>query len=64
MMVYSKRSSKGFTLMELLISMMVFSILSVMAYSGLNSVIETKGHTEKVAKRLVELQTGFGASAE
>ena len=51
--------SKGFTLMELLISMMVFSILSVMAYAGLSFVIESKQHTEKVAKRLVELQTTF-----
>ena len=53
------RVTKGFTLLELLIAMMVFSILSVMAYAGLQSVITTKEHTEKVAKRLVDLQTAF-----
>ena len=57
-LAYCNRS-KGFTLMELLISMMVFSILSVMAYAGLSNVIDTKEHTEKVSKRLVELQTAF-----
>jgi len=54
-----KQKLKGFTLMELLISMMVFSILSVMAYAGLSNVITTKEHTEIIAKRLVDLQTAF-----
>lgn len=45
--------------MELIVAMMVFSILSVMAYAGLQSMITSKTHTEKVAKRLVDLQTTF-----
>lgn len=55
----SKVNSKGFTLMELLISMMIFSILSVMAYAGLRGVIDTKEHTEKISKQLINLQTAF-----
>lgn len=53
------KKQQGFTLLELLIAMLVFSVLSVMAYAGLQSVIESKEHTEKVAKRLVNLQTAF-----
>ncbi len=53
------KNQQGFTLMELIIAMMVFSILSVMAYAGLQSMITSKTHTEKVAKRLVDLQTAF-----
>jgi len=59
MSVMPRQYQKAFTLVELLISMMVFSILSVMAYSGLQVVIDTKEHTEKIAKDLVDLQTAF-----
>jgi len=51
--------SRGFTLLELLIAMAVFSILSLMAYNGLDSIITTKTHTEQVSKRLVKLQQAF-----
>lgn len=54
-----RNHQRAFTLLELLISMMVFSILSVMAYSGLQIVIDTKNQTEKAEQRLVELQTAF-----
>jgi len=53
------RKAKGFTLLELLISMSVFAILSAMAYSGLQVVMDTKRHSEIHADRLVELQTAF-----
>ncbi|MCF6298982.1 MAG: type II secretion system minor pseudopilin GspJ [Thiomicrorhabdus sp.] len=53
------KKTKGFTLLELLIAMMVFSILSIMAYAGLRSIIDAKMHTEKVAQQMVELQTAF-----
>lgn len=54
-----KTSARGFTLLELLIALAVFSILSVMAYSGLRMVLEAKSRTEDQANRLVELQTAF-----
>lgn len=51
--------TRGFTLLELLIALSVFSILSVMAYSGLRMVLNAKERTEEQANRLVELQTAF-----
>ncbi|MDH5545705.1 MAG: type II secretion system minor pseudopilin GspJ [Gammaproteobacteria bacterium] len=55
-MIALKRQARGFSLIELLISLAVFSILSVMAYSGLQIVLDSKGHTEQQADRLVEVQ--------
>ena len=49
----------GFTLLELLISIAVFAILSAMAYTGLQSVMDAKRVTEVQEERLVELQTAF-----
>ena len=55
-----KRSrTQGFTLLELLIAMSIFSVLSAMAFTGLQAVITSKGHTEKVANRVSELQTSM-----
>ena len=51
--------ARGFTLLELLIALSVFSILSVMAYGGLRMVLDAKARTEAQANRLVELQTAF-----
>jgi len=53
------KSQDAFTLLELLIAMSIFSILSLMAYSGLQSIITTKAHTEAVSQRLVKLQQAF-----
>lgn len=50
---------KGFTLLELLVAMAIFSVMSVMAYSGLRSMIDTREHVEKEAKQLAELQMAF-----
>jgi general secretion pathway protein J len=54
-----RRTVKGFTLLELLVSMAIFAILSAIAYGGLHNIIISKEHTEAQAKRLVELQTAF-----
>ena len=54
-----RRHQWGFTLLELLISIAVFAILSAMAYSGLQSVMDAKRVTEVQEERLVELQTAF-----
>ncbi|MCK5386858.1 MAG: type II secretion system minor pseudopilin GspJ [Gammaproteobacteria bacterium] len=47
---------RGFTLLELLVALSIFSILSVMAYGGLQTVITTKQSTEKAADRISEIQ--------
>ena len=47
---------RGFTLLELLVALSIFSILSVMAYGGLHSVITTKQSIEKAADRVSEIQ--------
>jgi len=46
----------GFTLLEVIIAMSIFAIVSIMAYSGLHSVINSKTHTEAALTRLQELQ--------
>lgn len=54
-----RNTQRGFTLMELLISLAVFSVLSVMAYSGLRTVLDSRVHTEQQADRLIDLQRAF-----
>jgi len=46
----------GFTLIEVIIAISIFAIVSVLAYSGLHSVISSKSHTEASLSRLQELQ--------
>jgi len=46
----------GFTLIEVIIAMSIFAIVSIMAYSGLHSVINSKSRTEASLTRLQELQ--------
>lgn len=46
----------GFTLIELMIAMAIFALLSIMSYSGLDSVMRNKEHTEASMLRLNQLQ--------
>ncbi len=46
----------GFTLIELLVAVAIFAILGVMAYSGLNVVLNTQERTQQAAERLQALQ--------
>ncbi len=50
---------RGFTLIELIVAMAVFSVMATMAYSGLQSVLEARVRTEQHAQRLAALQTAF-----
>ncbi len=49
----------GFTLIEVLIALAVFSVMSVMAYGGLKTVLNARNGTEQAAERLTELQMAF-----
>lgn len=48
--------SKGFTLLELLIAIAIFSLISVMAFSGLNSVLFNKEIIDHELNRLSNIQ--------
>lgn len=47
---------QGFTLIELLVAMAIFALLSVMAYAGLDSVLNTRRILEENMDRLSEIQ--------
>ena len=51
----SKRAS-GMTLIELLIAVSVFAVMSALAYSGLNNVLLTSSHARAESNRLARLQ--------
>jgi len=53
---YSKKSTSGFTLLELLIAMVIFSLMSLMAYGGLRSVLTSNSVTQQHEETLKELQ--------
>ena len=53
------RTPRGFTLIELIVAMAVFSVMATMAYSGLQSVLDARERTQQFAQRLAALQTAF-----
>lgn len=54
-----RNNSPGFTLLEILVALAVFSVLSVMAYAGLQTVLQTRDLTDKVADETRQLQLAF-----
>lgn len=55
----NRRNRRGFTLLELLVALAVFALLSVLAYGGLRSVLEARAVTDQAADRLAGLQLGL-----
>lgn len=51
--------NRGFTLIELLVAIAIFSVLAVMAYGGLDTVLQTRSETDKAAARLHQVQKTF-----
>lgn len=49
----------GFTLLELLVALSIFALLSAMAYGGLNAVMRSQQVTTEQAERLAQLQKAF-----
>lgn len=49
----------GFTLIELIVVLGIFAVLSVMAYGGLNSVLDTRRAVERSLERTVALQKAY-----
>ena len=56
MLPITSYKNKGFTLIEVIIAMSIFAIVSMLAYTGLHSVISSKTRTEASLERLQELQ--------
>lgn len=56
---YMQDYNKGFTLLELLVALLIFAVLAVMAYGGLQVVLDAQKRTETQSARLAELQTFF-----
>jgi general secretion pathway protein J len=47
---------RGFTLLELVVAMAIFAIMSAIAYSGLNNVLLARNQTDAHAQQLRQLQ--------
>ncbi|MCK4704249.1 MAG: prepilin-type N-terminal cleavage/methylation domain-containing protein, partial [Gammaproteobacteria bacterium] len=43
--VQTRQTSKGFTLIELMVATAVFAVMSVMAYGGLSQIIDNNTHS-------------------
>lgn len=56
MIVSTKQFTHGFTLLELLVAVAIFSVLSAMAYGGLRNVIDNSQQTGLSMQRLQEVQ--------
>jgi general secretion pathway protein J len=50
------RTQRGFTLLELLVAIMIFAIMSALAYGALRQALDTREHADKQAQRLAEVQ--------
>lgn len=58
-MRYSRPRTAGFTLLELLIALSIFALVSVIAFSGLQASIDSRERTTIQADRLVAIQKAF-----
>ena len=52
---YSKQ--QGFTLLEILIALAIFAVMSMMAYAGLAAILDARASTVPRAQQLAQLQT-------
>ncbi len=53
------KKTRGFTLIELLIALSVFAVLAMLAYGGLNTMLNTRALTDQRADALRELQLAY-----
>ena len=53
------RTNKGFTLIELMVAISIFAIVSLLTMGGLSNVLNTQKHTEDHLQRLTQFQMAF-----
>lgn len=53
------KATHGFTLIELLVALAVFAVLAMLAYGGLNTLLNTRALTDQKADALRELQLAY-----
>jgi|WetSurMetagenome_2_1015567.scaffolds.fasta_scaffold05646_9 general secretion pathway protein J len=56
--------NRGFTLLEILVAIAIFSIMAAFSYATLQQVLSTNQHLQKQADELAELQFLFGRFLE
>jgi general secretion pathway protein J len=54
-----KKQFFGFTLLELLIALAIFSVMAILGYSGLKTVLDARAQIEQYANKLADLQMAF-----
>jgi general secretion pathway protein J len=57
--MHNNSQPKGFTLLEILIALFIFTIVSVIMVTALHTVLNSQAATDKQAQRLTELQTAM-----
>lgn len=58
-MVVRSAGSRGFTLVELLVALFVFSLLATAGYRGLRAVLETRAHLDQETRKYEALSRFF-----
>lgn len=58
-MTRAPSSSRGFTLLEIIVVVLVFSVMAVMAYGGLRSVLRTRTGIETAMTRTADVQRAY-----
>lgn len=53
------QNHKGFTLLELMIAMSIFALISLLTMGGLSNALNTRAHTEEKLQRLTQMQMVF-----
>ncbi len=51
------KKQQGFTLLEILIALAIFAVMSMMAYAGLAAVLKARAATEPRSQQMAQLQT-------
>ena len=59
MKLYSINNSFGFTLIEMMIAIFIFSIVSIMAYGGINYVLKGQNYLQTSSDQLRDMQLTF-----